>query len=136
MNQSLIQQTDTAIHSFHSASTQKVVKGINNRIFAYLQIVGRATRNEIKEALGITDRQCSCGCSHLITQRKIRVCDTKVNLKTNHPIQVLEINDTPEIAFKKMSNAEKLKEIKAICEKFSLGEKDRLTVDILQIINS
>ncbi len=136
----LINATSTQVHSFHSESTQKVVKTINDRVFEFIKncINGHPSRNDIQRALGLTARQCSCSVWHLIEQNKIRLTGrTTVDPITKREVETVQVNDTPEIVFKRKSDRERLKEIRELCE-YQISHKfgDLIDAkDILQIIS-
>lgn len=131
-----INQTSTAIASYSLSKSDGIITTINAKIEAYIRENKLVSRNDIQRGLNLTARQAGCAVWRLIEKGIVR--DTGLvhhDNETKRDVSLVQINPTPEIVFKKKSDKEKLKEIKALCEKFSLGEKDRLTVDILQIIN-
>lgn len=133
MNQPLISQTETAIASYHSE--QPLVQNINAKVYDLVLKHGKLTRNDIKRYSDFTARQISCATWHLIKKGKLRTCGTAKDRNTLHEIELVEVNPTPEIIFRKKSDKQKLKEIKELCQKFYLGEKDRLCLDIISIID-
>lgn len=136
----LINQTDTAKQSY--ATEQPLVRTINDKVEAWIRNNGELSRNDIQRDLGLTSRQAGCAVWHLIRDGKIKPCGEKTDGFTGHIVEVLCINPNPELKFTKKSNAEKLKEIKELCENTRAYMEvvpyttvSGLCDDILKIIN-
>lgn len=110
----MINQTHTAAISYEKST--EVVSTINDRVEQFIRSNPNTSRNEIQMALNLTARQTTCSTWHLLKKGIIKVCGTKEDLVTNREVETLEINPTPEIVFKKVSDKEKIERITKLCE--------------------
>lgn len=140
MPEQLINQTSTAIQSYHSE--QSLVKNINAKVYDLVLKHGKMTRNDIKRHSDFTARQISCATWHLIKKGKLRTCGTAKDRNTLHEIELVEVNPTPEIVFRKKSDKERLKEIRELCDSIIIDEHELpyksaqgIAEDIISIID-
>lgn len=132
-------QPETSINSFHSPSTQKVVKQYKKRVLSYITEQSKlgkgVSNNDIARATGIEYKLVSNARWSLMQEGKIRLCGEASDKVTMFDNQLVEINPEPSIVVKKKSAKDKLEEIDALCKKWYIGEKDRLCIEIQKIIN-
>lgn len=139
----LIEQTKTAAISY--VQSKQIVSTINDRVLDYIKEHQPCSRNDVQRALNLSARQSGCSVWHLIEQGKVRVKPMcfKEDVVTKRMVEVVEINPTPEIIFRKVSDKEKLEKVKELCDNASLtdeiDEYESFRVfknNILSIINS
>lgn len=125
-----IQQTSSAIASF--IEEQPLVQTLNDKTFACIRENGKVSRNQIQELTGMTARQVSCSVWVLLSKGLIKVNGSIVDSKTNHTIELLEVNFEPHLVFKKVSAREKLEMIRKLCDE-NVGQV--VTQEIVNILS-
>lgn len=129
-----ISQTSTAIASY--SASKEIVSTINKKVEDYVRSNEPCSRNDIQRALNLTARQSGCAVWHLIKTGAIIVRGFKEDSETKRQVETLVVNREPQFLFPKKGNAEKLAEIKKVCEK-GLEFCDVISIsEILSIINS
>ena len=126
----LINQTSTAIESFHSE--KELVKTFNERVYDCIKKNGRVSRNEIQRETGLSARQVGCASWNLIKQGRIKVSGTKEDSFSKHFVECLVINFEPHLVFKKVSAREKLEMIRKLCDE-NVGQV--VTQEIVNILS-